>query len=104
MIKIKSGVRLTGLQPQMVLAAMIGDGVYSKYGVDFVITSGVEGKHSGTSRHYLGYAIDSRTRDFLPNDIPKVTKQLREALGDDYYVAFEVNHFHISFKPKTITG
>ena len=103
-MKIKSGVRLTGLQPQMVLAVFIAEKVYQKYGVECVITSGVEGKHSGTSRHYLGYAIDLRTRDFNPADIPKVLEELKEALGDDYYVAFEVNHFHISFKPKTITG
>ena len=103
-MKIKSGVRLTGLQPQMVLAAIIAEGVYRKYNVEFVITSGVEGNHSGTSRHYLGYAIDTRTRDFRHAHIPKVLRDLKEALGDDFFVIFEKNHFHISFKPKTITG
>lgn len=103
-MKIKSGVRLTGIQPQMVLAAIICEGVYKKYGVEFVITSGIEGKHSGTSRHYLGFAIDARTRDFSPSDLKKVESDLKDALGDEFFVLFEGNHFHISFKPRTITG
>ena len=103
-MKIKPGVRLTGMQPQMVLAAVIAESVFVKYGVECVLTSGVEGKHSGTCRHYLGFAIDTRSRDFNPADIPKVLAALKEALTDEFYVAFETNHFHISFKPKTITG
>jgi len=103
-MKIKTGVRLTGLQPQMVLAAIIAEGVYKKYGVECVITSGIEGNHSGTSRHYQGFALDIRTRDFKPADLKNVEHDLKTALGDDFYVLFEGNHFHISFKPKTITG
>lgn len=103
-MKIKTGVRLTGLQPQMVLAAIIVDGVYQRYGQELVITSGVEGSHSETSRHYAGLAIDCRTRYFDPDDIPTIKAALEEALGDDYLVLFEGNHFHIGFKPKVLVA
>jgi len=103
-MQIKPGVRLTGLSSEMVLAATIADSVYRNFGKELVITSAVEGKHSRTSRHYTGHALDLRTRDFSPDDIPKVQKMLEEFLGDDFYLEFEGNHFHVQFSPKTITG
>jgi len=103
-MKIKSGVKLAGIQPQMVLAAIIAEGVFDWFNVECVITSGAEGKHSATSRHYLGFAIDVRSRDFKAADIGQVGTKLKEALGDEFYVLFEGNHFHISYKPTTITG
>lgn len=101
-MKIKEGVRITGLKPEIVLAATIVDSVYRKYGRELVITSGVEGSHSKTSRHYLGYAIDCRTRFFLENQIPQVHREIVAALGDDYYVEFEGNHFHVQFSPEVL--
>jgi hypothetical protein len=103
-MKIKPGVRITGLRPEMVLAATIADSVYKKYGQELVITSAIEGKHSKTSRHYLGFAIDTRTHYFTENEIPNVQRDLVESLGDDFYIQYEGNHFHIQFSPKTITG
>ena len=103
-VQIKPGVRLTGMKPEMSFVMPVIDSVYRKWGVEFVVTSGVEGKHSKTSRHYLGFAIDSRTRDFNPSDIPEVQKDLETALGDDFYVEFEGNHFHIQFSPKALTS
>lgn len=103
-MKIKKGVRLTGIQPEMVIAMTIADQVYRKHGQELVITSGIEGNHHRTSRHYLGYAIDTRTNYFNENEIPIVQRDLVDALGDDFYIQFEGNHFHIQFSPKTITG
>ena len=103
-MQIKEGVRLTGLKPEIVLAASVADSVYKQYGQELVITSGIEGSHSKTSRHYLGYAIDCRTHYFTENQIPKIQQDLVNALGSDYYVQYEGNHFHIQFSPQEITS
>jgi len=61
MIRIKKGVKLAGLQPEMILAAVIADQVFTKYGVEYtVITEGTGGKHGFASLHYVGFAIDVR--------------------------------------------
>lgn len=103
-MKIKEGVKLTGLQPQMVMAAIVINDVYQRNGQELVITSVIEGDHSKHSRHYLGYALDCRTRYFDKHHIPAIVDELREALGDDYYVRDEPSHIHVSFKPLTVTG
>lgn len=99
---IKHDVKLAGLQPQMVLAYFIACGVYSHHGVNCVMTSGVEGKHGEFSRHYLGFAIDTRKRDFLSGELQTVLKDLRHHLGPEFYVRLEGNHFHISYKPRRV--
>lgn len=103
-MKLKKGVRLTGLQPVMVLAATIADKIYLFYGEELVITSAVDGIHSKTSRHFLGFALDFRTRYFTHEKILQVAQDLRDALGDDFYVRVESDHIHVSFKPLTLTG
>lgn len=94
---IKQGVRLVGLQPQMVLAYVIIRPILEKYGQEPVITSISDGKHSKNSRHYIGYGMDLRSRDVNPEDIPQATLEMKEALGSEFYIAFEVNHFHIQW-------
>ncbi len=97
-MKIKTGVSLLGLKPEMNVALMIAKDVIEGYGVECVITSGVEGKHSKkTSKHYVGYALDLRSRDLAEEDRQACADKISEALGAEYYCAFEVDHFHISY-------
>lgn len=97
-MKIKSGVSLLGLKPEMIVALIIADKIIDRYGAKCVITSGVEGKHSKkTSKHYCGYGLDLRSRDIAEDEREDCAEDIRDALGSEYYVAFEVNHFHISF-------
>lgn len=103
-MKIKNGVRIIGINPELVLGLFIADSVYSKFGQELVITSVVDGKHSKYSRHYLGYAADLRIHYFAEDMIEAVAEALREALGDDFFVLVEKDHIHMSFKPKMITG
>lgn len=102
-MRIKHDVKLTGLQPQMVLAFVIASEIYEKHGVECVMTSGIEGKHGLHSRHYIGFAIDTRKRDFNQGHLKAVLSELKHALGPEFYVRLEHNHFHISFKPTQIT-
>lgn len=82
----------------MVLALMIVDPIIEKHGQECVLTSGVEGKHSKkTSKHYAGCGTDLRSRDMPDKNIKSCVDDMKEALGEEFYVAFEGNHFHISY-------
>jgi len=102
-VKLKDGVRIAGIRPEMTVAMMVVDAVYRKHDRELVVTSAVEGAHSKTSRHYLGMAIDCRTFFFDQSKIPQIMREIQNALGDDFYVEFEGDHFHIQFSPKALT-
>lgn len=102
MVKIKPGVTILGLVPQMTIAIMAADAIFERYGVDCVITSGNDGKHSAKSKHYAGMAVDLRINN-LPNpeaDGKAIAAELNEALGVDFDVIFEVDHIHCEFEPR----
>ncbi len=65
---------------------------------DPTITSGKDGKHMKGSKHYIGAAIDIRTRDM--KYVNKTTAAIKNALGSDYDVIFEIDHIHLEFDPK----
>ena len=88
----------------MVLGMLVINSVYIKWNVEYVLTSVMEGKHKTYSLHYVGFAQDSRTRDFPPDDLSAVAEDLREALGDEFEVILEGNHFHIEFQPQRGTN
>lgn len=97
-MKIKAGVSVVGLQPVMMLAMMVADQIILQYAPEgTVLTGAVEGKHSRKSRHYIGFAIDLRSRNVLPKYRKEVARKIGNALGLEWYVAFEKDHFHIQF-------
>jgi hypothetical protein len=100
MLFIKSGVRIIGMRPEILLAAVTAERVYEAAGHDLTITACVDGKHMTGSLHYAGAAIDIRTRDIAPADVQKLIAQIKACLGDDFDVLLEVDHIHIEFQPK----
>ncbi len=97
-MKIKDDVSILGMHPEMIIALMIADKIIDKYGARCVITSGVEGKHSKkTSKHYVGYGLDLRSRDVAEDERQDCADEIGAALGTEFYCAFEINHFHISY-------
>jgi len=101
-MKLKKDVRVFGIRPEVVLALQIAETVWLEHGEELVITSATDSQHSNTSRHYLGCAADLRTNYFLADQVEKVAKELRDALGEDFYVLVHKTHIHLSFKPKAI--
>lgn len=99
-MKIKKGAKIAGIRPEIVLAAMIADKIYSKYVDDSVLTEGTGGKHGRASLHYVGQAIDLRTSFFELDAAKLVVVELKESLGDDFDVVLETDHIHIEFQPK----
>jgi hypothetical protein len=96
-MRIKSGVQIGGLQPEMILALIIVEPILKKHGQELVLTSGTDSQHSSKSRHYIGYGTDIRSRD-IPKEIrDSVAEEMSRALGTEFYVKFEVHHYHIQF-------
>ena len=99
-MRLKEGVSVTGVRPELLLALQIADGVYAAFGHELVVTSLNDGKHSRTSLHYAGAAADLRTRDLQPGIVPKLVDSMRAALGVDFDVVLERDHIHLEWQPR----
>jgi hypothetical protein len=100
MLRIKSGVAILGMVPQLTLAIAVLSEIYRRLNVDLVITAGSDGSHSGTSEHYAGRAMDFRVNN-LPEgtDIDAIVKEAQDALGPDFYFQKEADHIHAHYRP-----
>lgn len=103
-LSIKSGVRVFGLRPEIILAIVVAEGAYREAGVDLTITSGIDGKHMLGSFHYSGSAVDLRTNGLPEEKKEPLRKTIAERLGQDYDVLFEGDHIHCEFQPKQPYG
>jgi len=97
---IKSGVCITGIRPEMLLGLMIAESVFREAGVDLVITSIVDGKHSHTSLHYAGAAVDFRTKHMKAGQADIIVGLLKDALPDDFDIINEGDHIHMEWQPR----
>jgi len=97
---LKQGVKLTNLQPQILLAIMVVDGIYSKHGKELVITSLDDSKHGSATLHGKGLAFDCRTSYFLNGEPERVVNEIRAKLGTDFDVLFEGDHIHCEYDAK----
>ena len=101
MIQLKRGIDLANLTPQMALAATVVASIYREdFKANLVVTSGRDGDHTHLP-HYLGYALDFRTRHLVPGDRACVQGRVQSALGDQYDVILEDDHLHVEFDPRT---
>lgn len=96
-MRIKSGVRLLGLRPEVVLALQVADTILALSGADLVVTSAIDGTHTRASLHYTGCAVDLRRPAIRAAEI---VQELKEALGADFDVILETDHVHCEFQPK----
>ena len=103
-IKIKAGVRVFGLRPELLLAIQIAHSVFQDHAeLEMRITSVIDGKHSVGSLHYAGQAVDISIAG-LNTDFGTIKAAIAEALGADYDVVLETDHLHIEFQPKQPYG
>lgn len=104
-LRIKEGVSLAGLSPQMVLAAHVVALVYQDKGVaECWITSGCDGVHMHNSLHYLGKALDFRTKNLGASLKPTIARDVQLALGAGFDVILESSglpneHLHVEWDP-----
>jgi hypothetical protein len=103
MIKVKPGVKLNALKPQMTLVLQVANEVYQKHNVmECWITRGNEHADGSLehSLHYIGHALDFRSRN-IPQQIRiQVRDAIMAALGDDYQSKPITNHIHIEYQPR----
>lgn len=81
------------------------EGMAAAVSLPFEITSGMDGKHSRESRHYMLAAIDQRSNDMTDEWADRVAERLRTELGPEYQVLLEHRgkpneHFHIQWRPR----
>ena len=98
-MKLKPGVKLGGISPEMAVAAVVIESVIP----GAVITSALDGKHSTNSLHYKGRAFDVRSKTI--SDKPSVLAFLKAALGAEFDVILEGEgtdneHLHVEWDPK----
>ncbi len=99
-MRIKPRVRIHGVRPEIAFVMPIIERVFHEAMEELVITSVIEGKHSRGSLHYVGAAIDIRTRDMSGTVIADIITALHDCLGDDFDTVRETTHIHVEFQPK----
>ena len=102
-MKIKSGVKINDISTEILLAAVVAESVWKRYGVEdgITITSCRDGKHMENSKHYSGEAIDLRTWNLPSGTSPQdAAETLSEALGDNFDVVVEPTHIHVEYDPE----
>lgn len=105
MIRLKEGVSLRLLVPQMSIATHVVDGVMSIHGFDTVITSGNDSTHASGSLHYAGKALDYRTKHVDPSLKMAIVQDIKARLGAEFDVVFEhpggeQEHVHVEWQPR----
>ena len=112
-MRVKQGVILINLQPEMRKVMGVVDSLWLLYGHEAVITAGTdafysEAKngeqeliHSPDSLHPFGFALDFRTRYFTVEIVIEIEGLLRERLGEDYDVVVHTGngqHIHVEYQ------
>lgn len=98
---VKQGVILPS-RAEIWPAIVKAEAVYMAHGrpEGTTITSGEDGRHSHTSKHYAGDAVDLRTRYFTAEVAREVARELSAAAGPNYDVILEDTHIHMEYHPK----
>jgi hypothetical protein len=101
MIKRKEGVELTGLSEHMWVALHQVHCIFMQNDLESVtVTSTLDGEHKPGSLHYLGNAIDIRTRDIHADTIQRVyyvIKKILKQIDKRYQTVLHDTHLHIEY-------
>jgi hypothetical protein len=92
--------RISGVRPECVHAINTAKWLCYERGIDFVVTSCTEGKHSPGSRHYMGLAFDMRRHTIPEEWINGFCAELQARLGEEFEVMIEPSHIHVQFNPQ----
>jgi len=94
-------VLLDGVTDNMLQAALIIDAIMQRYlGTEAVVTSAKDGVHGDNSLHYVGNAMDFRTRDMKPTMRKLMRDIIATKLGNDFDVVLESDHLHVEYDPE----
>ena len=99
-MKLKPGVKIVGINPELIMGLMAAQKVFDALGIDMVVTSVMDGKHSSTSLHYAGNAADIRISNIPTKLVTQVSTHIASALPNDFDVILETDHIHLEFQPR----
>jgi hypothetical protein len=94
------GVSLAGMCPQILFALIVANEIYLKNSAELVITSSNDSRHTRTSLHYNGCAVDLRTRHVQEPTRISIADEIGAALNQDFDVILESDHIHIEWQPR----
>ena len=101
MLSYKLGVKLFGIKNEILAALQVAESIYDHYGIPCVVTSCTDSTHSKGSRHYIGQAIDIRTRNITSKAmLSKIVAGIKSALTGEFDVVLESDHLHIELDPE----
>jgi hypothetical protein len=104
MLHFKNNVRLTSLQPQMLVALRVVEDQMDLLHCDTIVTSANDSQHRAGSKHYEGLALDFRTKHTgRSKAIADAIRLIIGPLGYDVILEAlgEANeHLHIEYDPK----
>jgi hypothetical protein len=102
-LSIKEGASLPPTLAMAVMVASVHD-AFKEAGYDCVITAGIDGKHSAGSLHYVGLALDFRSRTIPSGLRQEMRDKIAKRLGSAFDVVLEDDHYHIELQPKLPIG
>lgn len=97
---LKNGVKIDGINSELVLIMFIADGIFSKNNQSMTVTSVLDGQHMKGSKHYQGMAFDIRTYDKKPDVVNYLVQQLKKELDFICDIILEKDHIHVEYDPK----
>ena len=102
MMRLKVGVGLTGLQPQVVLGLMLVEQAFAAAGAECIVTSINDGQHKADSFHSRGLAADLRIKHIHPDQKAAVVAHITDLLGPEWDVLWESQglaneHIHLEW-------
>lgn len=96
----KDGVKVDGVKIETIeLMLFLNTFFVRVLSKDFIVTSCTDGKHMKNSKHYIGYAIDIRTRHLTPRDIITLVSWFKMYHDDEYDMVVEKDHIHVEYDP-----
>lgn len=105
-MQLKSGVGLTALQPQMIVAVLVIKEIWEEIAQSepLVITSCNDGTHSYKSRHHIGMAMDFRTKTLGRHLVGEFVNKIKAQLDKDFDIVLEDlngpnEHLHVEYDP-----
>lgn len=102
---LKANVKPDAVSTEILLGILIAKDVWRDAGQELTVTALRDGTHRPGSLHYVGKAVDVRTKD-LPSQLkPILIAELKSRLTSSYDVVFEDEgganeHLHIEYDPK----
>jgi len=100
-MRIKAGVRIAGIKPELLFGLRIAESVYKGLaGAEMTVTAIVDGVHKVGSKHYVGMAADLRTSDLPPGMAAQIVAALKQQIDQDFDIVLESDHIHLEYDPK----